>query len=132
MHLLLDSINPAVMNAAFYQTQFLDGRENSLENQVLELFINPIEHGLKNHQAIVDMTKQNAHYGEQFKKVFNVSTDTITINHVTKAIASFEWTLIAGNSPFDHYYFGMDQSAISASAARSSRIFRRKGNCAVS
>jgi cytochrome c peroxidase len=38
--------------------------------------------------------------------------------------------LISGNSPFDRYYFGMDQSAISMSAARGSRIFRRKGNCA--
>jgi len=121
---------PTVINAAFYQTQFLDGRANSLEEQALGPFVNPIEHGLTSHQAIVDVIRQDADYLKQFNKVFNVPADAITINHVVKAIASFERTLIAGNSPFDRYYFGMDQSALSMSAARGSRIFRRKGNCA--
>jgi len=120
---------PSVVNAAFYQTQFLDGRANSLEEQAFGPFVNPIEHGLANHQAIVDVIRQDANYIQQFSKVFHVSADAVTINHVVKAIAGFERTLIAGNSPFDRYYFGMDQSAISMSAARGSRIFRRKGNC---
>jgi len=121
---------PTVVNAAFYQTQFLDGRANSLEEQALGPFVNPIEHGLTSHQAIADVIRQDADYLKQFNKVFNIQADEITINHVVKAIASFERTLIAGNSPFDRYYFGMDQTAISMSAARGSRIFRRKGNCA--
>jgi cytochrome c peroxidase len=116
---------PTVINAAFYQTQFLDGRANSQEEQALGPFINPIEHGLTSHQAIVDAIRQDDDYIKQFNKAFNMPADSITINHVVKAIASFERTLIAGNSPFDRYYFGMDQSAISISAARGSRIFRR-------
>ena len=120
---------PSVVNAAFYQTQFLDGRANSLEEQAFGPFVNPIEHGLANHQAIVDVIRQDANYIQQFSKVFHVSADAVTINHVVKAIAGFERALIAYNSPFDRYYFGMDQSAISMSAARGSRIFRRKGNC---
>ena len=121
---------PTVINAAFYQTQFLDGRANSLEEQALGPFVNPIEHGLTSHQTIVDVIRQDADYIKQFNTVFNVPADAVTIDHVVKAIASFERTLISGNSPFDRYYFGMDQSAISESAARGSRIFRRKGNCA--
>jgi cytochrome c peroxidase len=121
---------PTVVNAAFYQTQFWDGRATSLEEQALGPFANPIEHGLTSHQAIVDVIRQDADYLKQFNTVFHVSADAITINHVVKAIAGFERTLIAGNSPFDRYYFGMDQSALSMSAARGSRIFRRKGNCA--
>ena len=121
---------PTVLNAAFYQTQFLDGRASSLEEQALGPFINPIEHGLTSHQAIIDVIRQDADYIKQFNTVFNVPADAVTIDHVVKAIASFERTLVSGNSPFDRYYFGMDQSAISESAARGSRIFRRKGNCA--
>lgn len=121
---------PTVINAAFYQTQFLDGRASSLEEQALGPFVNPIEQGLTSHQAIVDVIRQDADYVQQFNNVFNVPANAITINHVVKAIASYERTLIAGNSPFDRYYFGKDQSAISKSAARGSRIFRRKGNCA--
>jgi cytochrome c peroxidase len=47
-----------------------------------------------------------------------------------KAIASYERTLISGNSSFDQYYFGRDKSQLSPSAARGLRVFRRKGNCA--
>jgi len=121
---------PTVINAAFYQTQFLDGRASSLEEQALGPFINPIEHGLTSHHAIIDVIRRDADYIKQFNTVFNVPADAVTIDHVVKAIASFERTLVSGNSPFDHYYFGMDQTALSESAARGSRIFRRKGNCA--
>ena len=38
--------------------------------------------------------------------------------------------MISVNSPFDRYFFGIDQSVLSESAAGGSRIFRRKGNCA--
>jgi cytochrome c peroxidase len=54
--------SPAVVNAAFYQTQFLDGRANSLEEQALGPFVNPIEHGLTSHQTIVDVIRQDANY----------------------------------------------------------------------
>lgn len=121
---------PSVINAVFYQTQFLDGRAQSLEEQALGPFVNPIEHGLTSHQTIVDVIRQDADYLKHFNTVFNVPADAITIDHIVKAIASFERTLVSGNSPFDRYYFGMDQTALSESAARGSRIFRRKGNCA--
>ncbi|MDO9170101.1 MAG: cytochrome c peroxidase [Methylobacter sp.] len=122
---------PSVFNAAYYQTQFLDGRENSLEAQALGPLVNPIEHGLKNRQAIIEIVGQDPNYLSLMARVFNIQPHELTPDHVGKAIASFERTLIAGDSPFDRYYFGMDQSAISESAARGSRIFRRKGNCAV-
>ncbi|CAA9892035.1 Cytochrome c peroxidase [Candidatus Methylobacter favarea] len=122
---------PTVINAAFYQTPFFDGRANSLEEQALGPFINPIEHGLTSHQAIVDVIRKDADYLKRINKVFHVPREAISINHVVKAIASYERTLISGNSPFDRYYFGMDQSAISESAERGLRIFKRKGNCLV-
>lgn len=120
---------PTVVNAAFYTSLFLDGRAPSLEKQALGPFVNPIEHSLKNHQQIVDIVSQDAGYRKQFRNVFGIPGKAITIDHVVKAIASFERTLIAGDSPFDRYYFGRDRSALSDSAARGLRIFRRKGNC---
>lgn len=122
---------PSVINAAFYQTQFLDGRENTLEAQALGPMVNPVEHGLKDHQAILEIVRQDPNYLSLMTRVFNIQPQELTTDHIGKAIASFERTLIAGDSPFDRYYFGMDQSAISESAARGSRVFRRKGNCAV-
>ncbi|MCW8985683.1 MAG: cytochrome-c peroxidase, partial [Thermoanaerobaculales bacterium] len=40
---------PTVINSAYFTTQFWDGRSPDLEDQALHPFINPVEHGLKNH-----------------------------------------------------------------------------------
>ncbi len=122
--------SPTVINAAFFDTLFLDGRESSLEGQALGPFLNPIEHGLENKQQILDVVLSDADYSQQIQQVFNITEHEISVQHVAKAIASYERTLIAGNSPFDQYYFGRDRTKLSASAARGLLIFRRKGNCA--
>lgn len=119
---------PTVVNAAYYQTLFLDGRAASLEEQALGPLLNPIEHGLKSHQQIVELVSQAPNYQKQFAKVFN--TNEITAELIAQAIASFERTQIAGNSAFDRYLFGRDRQTLSDSEARGMRLFRRKGNCA--
>ena len=120
---------PAILNAAFYSTQFLDGRAATLEEQALGPLLNPIEHGLKNQQAILASVRQDADYLKAFARVFDIQADELSIAHIGKAIASYERTLIAGDSAFDRYLFAMQPNAISESAARGSRIFKRKGNC---
>ncbi|MEQ1529099.1 MAG: cytochrome c peroxidase [Methylococcales bacterium] len=120
---------PTVINAAFFETLFLDGRANSLEAQALGPMTNPIEHGLANHQAIVEIVQKDAGYVAQFHQVFAVPGKDISINHVVKAIAGYERTLIAGNSAFDRYLFGRDHTAMSDSAVRGLDVFKRKGNC---
>lgn len=121
---------PTVVNAAFYKTLFLDGRAASLEEQALGPFLNPVEHGLKNEQEIVAIVQQDTHYQQQFALAFPVVTPAITAKRIAQAIASFERTLIAGNSAFDRYLFGRDRLALSKSEASGMRLFRRKGNCA--
>lgn len=120
---------PTVINAAYYTSQFWDGRRATLEEQSKDPFINPIEHGLKDHQPILDVIRKDPEYVEQFKKVFKVRPEDITMDHVAKAIASFERTVISGDSPFDRYLFGGDKTAMSESAIRGLEIFRKKGRC---
>jgi cytochrome c peroxidase len=57
----------------------------------------------------------------------------ITMAKLEKAIASFERTLLSGNSPFDRYFFGGDLKAMSPEAIRGLEIFNntKKGNCSV-
>ncbi len=121
---------PTVVNAAFLNTLFVDGREKSLEDQALQPLLNPIEHGLKDKQEILTIVLKNKHYTQQLQQIFKVSEQHITVEHVAKAIASFERTLISANSAFDRYYFARDRSQLSESAARGLLLFRRKGNCA--
>jgi cytochrome c peroxidase len=121
--------SPPVANAAYYVTQFWDGRAPSLEKQVEGPVQNPVEmaHTLK---GVEQRLNADPSYREEFAKAFG--TGRITFDMVEKAIASFERTVLMGNSPFDRWYYGHDEKAISASAKRGFDVFRRvdKGNCA--
>jgi cytochrome c peroxidase len=120
---------PTVVNAVYYETQFWDGRRESLETQALDPLVNPVEHGLDSHDAVLEVVREDATYSSQFREVFGVSPDGITMDHVTKAIAAFERTQVSGNSPFDRYRYGGDADAMSESAKRGLKIFRNKGRC---
>jgi cytochrome c peroxidase len=121
--------SPPVANAAYYVTQFWDGRAASLEKQVEGPVQNPVEmaHTLK---GVEQRLNADPAYREQFAQAFG--TGRITFEMIEKAIASFERTVLMGNSPFDRWYYGHGENAISASAKRGFDVFRRvdKGNCA--
>ena len=120
---------PTVVNAAFYKTQFWDGREPDLEGQSKQPFINPIEHGLSDHQLILDIVRADSSYSAAFLSIFGVSDQELTIDHVAKAIASFERSLISGNSAFDRYYFAADNQALSTAQTRGLQLFIGQGRC---
>lgn len=120
---------PTVINSAYMKTLFWDGREPDLEGQSKQPFINPVEGGLKDHQPILAVIREDADYAKAFKEVFNVAPDAITMDHVAKAIASFERTVISGDSPFDKYYYGGDRTAMNESAIRGLQVFLGQGRC---
>ena len=121
---------PTVINSAYNAFQFWDGRSSSLEDQAKGPIANPVEmaHSL---DGVVNRLQADPKYRELFKKAWG--HDQITIDMVAKSIASFERTVIAGNSPFDRFYFGHDKHALSPAAQRGFRLFTdpRKANCAV-
>ncbi len=120
---------PTIINAAYYTTQFWDGRRPTLEAQSKDPFVNPIEHGLKNHDPIVGVVRSDPAYRRSFERAFGVKPAQITIDHVAQAIASFERTVVAGDSPFDRYLYGGDKNALSPAAVRGLAVFRGKGRC---
>ncbi len=120
---------PTVVNAAYLTTQFWDGRSASLEDQSQHPFVNPIEMGLPNHEPILRIVRTDTEYVASFRQVFAVEPAAITMEHVKKAIATFERTIVAGDSPFDRYYFGGDKAAMSESAVRGFQVFLGDGRC---
>jgi len=120
---------PTVVNAAYMHSQFWDGREPDLEGQSAGPFINPVEMGLPNHDPILKIVRSDAQYQQLFKQAFNKSGNDITMKEVKYAIATFERTIISGNSPFDRYYFGDDKKAMNESAVRGLKIFLEQGRC---
>jgi len=120
---------PTVLNAAFNQSQFWDGREPDLEGQAKQPLINPVEHGLADHKQVLEIIRTDPDYLATFQSVFDVSAKKLTIDHVAKAIASFERTLVAGNSPFDRYYFNGKTDAMTDAQIRGFELFVGQGRC---
>ncbi|MEE9412092.1 MAG: cytochrome c peroxidase [Methylococcales bacterium] len=121
---------PTAMNATYYTSFFVDGRADSLETQALGPLTNPIEHGLKDYQSIIKLLQTDVKYVWLFKQAFDIEPNQATKQHIGKAIASYERTLISADTPFDRFLYGEEEQALSASAQRGLRIFQRKGNCA--
>lgn len=117
---------PASINRLFSTVQFWDGRAATLEEQSIGPFINPIEHGFANHDEMVAKMKTIEGYRKLFKKVFGAD---ITIGGVGKAIASFQRTILSGNSPADRFDMGGDERALSPEAQRGLILFRDKARC---
>lgn len=116
---------PSVINRVYGALQFWDGRAASLEDQAKGPIANPIEmtahkDAAKAHQACVDCLRGVEEYRKRFKQSFG--TEEFTIDHVAKAIATFERMVISGNSAFDRYKAG-DKKAMSESQARGMNIF---------
>ncbi len=120
---------PTVLNAAFYTSQFWDGREPDLEGQSKQPFINPVEGGLPDHGPILEIVRSDPEYRTAFTEVFGITGEEVTMDHVAKSIASFERTLVAGDSPFDRYYFNGDTSALTEAQTRGFELFLGQGRC---
>lgn len=118
---------PTSINRGFSTVQFWDGRAATLEDQSIGPFANPIEHGFADHDELVAKISSLNGYKKLFKSVFK--TDTISKEQVGKAIATFQRTLISGNSPFDRYDWEGDTKAISEAAQRGRKLFFEKARC---
>jgi cytochrome c peroxidase len=115
---------PTIVNAAYSDLQFWDGRADRLEGQALGPIQNPIEMDLPIDEAVARLNKIPG-YRAAFQKVFG--TD-VTADGIAKAIASFERTCLSGDAPYDRFKEG-DTAALSEAAQRGMKIFFGKGQC---
>lgn len=111
--------SPTVYNSALNFSQFWDGRAADLKEQALGPLLNPIEHGLKSEEEVVEILKK-AGYQEQFEKAFN-DPKALSFQNVGVAIEAFEKTLITP-SRFDDYLKG-DVFALNAQERRGLQTF---------
>jgi cytochrome c peroxidase len=116
---------PTVINRVYSVEQFWDGRAATLEEQAKGPIANPIEMA-NTHEAVVEKLRSVKGYKPLFKQAFGA--EEITIDLVAKAIATFERTIVSGNSPFDLYKAG-NKKALSVSAQRGLDVFFNKAKC---
>ncbi|MDY6944370.1 MAG: cytochrome c peroxidase [Pseudomonadota bacterium] len=121
--------SPTVINAAYFKLFFWDGRSIDMEDQAQHPMVNPVEMGLVNHDPVLKIVRTDPDYVARFKKVFSKQGEQVTMKEVQQAIASFERTIIAGDSPFDRWYYGGDQKAVNEQVKRGFNVFLTKGRC---
>jgi cytochrome c peroxidase len=117
---------PASINRVYSKGQFWDGRADTLEDQSIGPFVSPVEHGFIDHDEMVAKMRRIAGYRALFQEVFGRE---IVIADVGKAIASFQRTILSGNSAVDRFDIGGEEQALSESAQRGLELFRGKARC---
>ena len=97
----------------------------SLEEQALVPMFgdHPVELGLREGDRFLPTLKADPKYRALFEQAFPDESDRITIPNVTRAIASFERSIISARSPYDRYHYHREDNAISDAARRGEVLF---------
>lgn len=117
---------PTVINAGYLKELFWDGRARSLEEQCKGPLANPKE--MTNEQNM-ELAHQECHkkicsiegYRILFKEVFG--NNECSIDQISKAIATFERTVLSGNSRYDRYLAG-DKTAMTKEEIAGYEVFK--------
>tara|TARA_R110000787_G_scaffold55239_2_gene127652 strand:+ start:17510 stop:19525 length:2016 start_codon:yes stop_codon:yes gene_type:complete len=118
---------PTIYNTAYLKKLFHDGRETSLELQVWQPLLARNEMAIPSFSTVIEKLKKLKDYEGQFEEAFD--GEEAGIETIPAAIASYERTLVSGNSKFDRWYFGDEKKAMSESAIRGFNLFTGKAQC---
>lgn len=119
--------NAMSLTNALYNATFTWANPNtlSLENQAQGVLFNesPVELGWSDAEdVILDRFRQDSLYQELFSAAFPGESDPFNVDNVTKAVASFQRTLISADSPYDKDIRG-DTGTMSEAAKRGRELF---------
>jgi len=117
---------PTVLNLAWTERLFWDGRAASLEEQALGPIAAPGEMNMPLEELLPKLQGI-----EGYRRLFEVAYpgEGITATTVARALATFERTIVSGIAPFDEWIAGRED-AMSDSAKRGFVLFNGKAKCA--
>ena len=117
---------PSLTNMGFGKSFMFDGEFKSLEMQAVNPLFAEDEMGMKTGE-IESRLAADTLYVRLFRQAYGEGA--ITLAGVTKALATYQRTLVSYRSPYDRWKAG-DEGALSAAAKRGEAIFNgKKGDC---
>ncbi len=119
--------SPSLYNVGFYEKLFQDGREDTLEQQAWSPLLARNEMDNPSFGYVIRKIKGIKEYKGRFEQAFD--GETVTIATVSKALASYQRTLISANSPFDRWYYGKQENALNAEEKAGFNLFAGKAQC---
>ena len=118
--------SPTIYNVAYLEHLFHDGRDPALETQILGPMLAGNEMGNPSIGWLLARIRALPDYHGLFEAAFGHPAD---VRALGQALASYERTLISAASPFDRWYYGGDQEAMSPQAIRGFELFQGKAGC---
>jgi len=118
--------SPTTINHAWGGAFFWDGRAPSLEAQAQGPIEAPAEMDLPMAVAVERLSAIGG-YRDAFSAAF--PSEGLTEDTILKAIATYERTIVTGDTPFDRWVRG-DEDAISEAAIRGFELFNGEAGCA--
>jgi cytochrome c peroxidase len=116
---------PTILNRAYGQSAFWDGRAETLEDQVRSAITGDRDLGLSMEEAVARVSA-DAVYVREFRTAFGAPVDETGI---AQAVATFVRSRLSGNSAFDRFLTG-DTSALGAEERRGLQLFSGRARCA--
>ena len=118
---------PTLLNVAYQRTLFHDGRDSALETQVIGPLIARNEMANPSIGYVIARIAALPDYAGLFEAAFGAGP---SIDRLGQAIASWERTLLAADSPFDRWHYGSEEDALTAQQKRGFALFTGKAGCA--
>ena len=114
---------PALYNVGYRRALFHDGRESSLENQVWQPLLLHNEMANPSIGFVLDTIAGAEDYRGLFQTAFEQG---LTMETVGMALASYQRGLVSGDSAFDRWHFG-GEDTLSESARSGWQVFQDAG-----
>lgn len=115
---------PSLFNSSFFKSYMYDGEVKTLEEQVLVPIQDHLEMGSSMKEVLQKLSK-DPEYKRLAKTVFNRELDAYVI---TRAISTYERSLLSRNSKFDRYRAG-EKDALNPNERAGWLLFSRKLYC---
>lgn len=115
---------PALVNLAWGQHFFWDGRARTLEEQTGKPIENPVEMDLPIGEAVARLNT-DGRYVDAFQAAYDAPPSEESLRN---ALASFVRTLVSGQSAYDRFLAG-DDAALEPGAKRGQALFFGKAAC---
>ena len=117
---------PTMLNVAYQAPLFHDGRETALETQVIGPLLARDEMANPSIGYVLAKIAALPDYAGRFERAFGAGP---TIGRLGQAIASWERSLLAADTPFDRWYYGGETTTLSARQRQGYDLFIGKAGC---
>jgi cytochrome c peroxidase len=117
---------PTVLNAAYARHIFHDGRDTSLETQTVNPILAHDEMAAPSPGWLLARIEDLSDYDGMFEQAFGGRP---SLDRIGKAIASWERTLLAAESPFDRWRYGGEEDALTEEQERGFALFTGEAHC---